>query len=83
VSGAAPRRRTPAPGARLLNAQEAVEYTGIPYTTLRDLALGVRGRMDRDARPAVLPCVRIPGCRRLWFDRRDLDAAINRWHWKH
>jgi hypothetical protein len=73
------RKRTPPPGARLLDAQAAVAYTGIPYTTLRDLALGVRARLDRDPRAPVLPCVRVPGCRRLWFDRADLDAAINRW----
>jgi hypothetical protein len=73
------RKRTPPPGARLLNAQEAAAYTGLAYTTLRDLALGVRARLDRDPRPPALPCVRVPGCRRLWFDRADLDAAILRW----
>jgi hypothetical protein len=75
-----PRRtRTPPDGARLLTAQEAVRYTGIAYSTLRGLALGVRARLDRDPRPPALPCVQVPGCRRLWFDRADLDAAILRW----
>jgi hypothetical protein len=73
------RKRVPAQGARLLNAQAASAYLGIPYTTLRDLALGVRARLDRDPRPPVLACVKVPGCRRLWFDRADLDAAILRW----
>ena len=77
----AKRRSSSAPprGARLMNAQQAAAYTGLPYTTLRDAALGVHGRLDRDAREPVLPCVRIPGCRRLWFDVRDLDRAIERW----
>jgi excisionase family DNA binding protein len=51
-----------------LSAQRAAEYTGWPYTTLRDAAL--RGH---------LPVVRIPGSRRMWFDRRDLDRAIDAW----
>jgi hypothetical protein len=53
---------------RLLSAQAASAYTGWPYTTLRDAAL--RGH---------LPVVRIPGSRRMWFDRRDLDRAIEAW----
>ena len=54
--------------ARLLSAQAAAAYTGWPYTTLRDAAL--RGH---------LPVVRIPGSRRMWFDRRDLERAIEAW----
>jgi len=54
--------------SRLLSAQAAAEYTGWPYTTLRDAAL--RGN---------LPCLRIPGQNRMWFDRRDLDRAIEAW----
>ena len=54
--------------ARLLSAQAAAEYTGWPYTTLRDAAL--RGS---------LPVIRIPGQNRMWFDRRDLDRAIEAW----
>jgi hypothetical protein len=40
----------------------------VPYTSLRDWAL--RGH---------IPIVRVPACRRLWFDRRDLDRAIEAW----
>lgn len=50
---------------QLLNAQEAAAYTGIPYTTLRDMA----HRGD-------VPFVRLPNVRRLWFKRRDLDQLI-------
>jgi excisionase family DNA binding protein len=54
--------------SRLLSAQAAARYLGVPYTSLRDWAL--RGHM---------PIVRVPECRRLWFDRRDLDRAIDVW----
>ena len=54
--------------ARLLSAQAAAKYLGVPYTSLRDWAL--RGH---------LPIVRVPECKRLWFDRRDLDEAIESW----
>ena len=53
---------------RLLSAQDAAQYLGLPYTTLRDIAL--RGH---------LPIVRIPDCRRLWFEKRDLDRALEAW----
>ena len=53
---------------RLLSAQAAARYLGVPYTSLRDWAL--RGHV---------PIVRVPECRRLWFDRRDLDRAIDAW----
>jgi excisionase family DNA binding protein len=53
---------------RLLSAQAAAKYLGVPYTSLRDWAL--RGHV---------PIVRVPDCRRLWFDRRDLDQAIESW----
>ena len=56
------------PTGRLLSAQEAATFLGIPYTTLRDAAL--RG---------ALPVVRIPGCRRWWFARVDLDRAVESW----
>jgi excisionase family DNA binding protein len=59
---------TARPSARLLSAQAAAMYTGFPYTTIRDAA--IRGH---------LPVVRIPGQRRMWFDRADLDRAIERW----
>jgi excisionase family DNA binding protein len=53
---------------RLLSAQSAAKYLGVPYTSLRDWAL--RGH---------IPTVRVPDCRRLWFDRKDLDRAIDAW----
>jgi excisionase family DNA binding protein len=55
-------------GPRLLSAQAAAKYLGVPYTSLRDWAL--RGH---------IPIVRVPDCRRLWFDRKDLDRAIDAW----
>jgi excisionase family DNA binding protein len=67
-------RRGPATGgavetpSRLLSAQAAAKYLGVPYTSLRDWAF--RGH---------IPIVRVPACRRLWFDRRDLDRAIEAW----
>jgi excisionase family DNA binding protein len=61
-------RRAPADGPRLLSAQAAAKYLGVPYTSLRDWAL--RGH---------LPIVRVPDCRRLWFAREDLDRAIESW----
>ena len=57
---------------RLLSAQAAARYLGVPYTSLRDWAL--RGH---------LPIVRVPDCRRLWFDKRDLDRAIDTWKETH
>ena len=55
-------------GGRLLNAQDAARYLGLPFTSLLDVAR--RGDIEH---------VRIPGCRRWWFDRRDLDLAVQRW----
>ena len=50
---------------QLLTLQQAELEKGVPYNTLRDLAL--RGH---------LPIVRLPDCRR-WFVRRvDLDRLI-------
>jgi excisionase family DNA binding protein len=54
--------------ARLLSAQDAARYLGVPYTSLRDWAL--RGH---------LPIVRAPDSRRMWFDRKDLDRVIEQW----
>ena len=39
-----------------------------PYTTVRDAALD-----------GHLPIILIPGPNRMWFDRRDLDRAIDVW----
>jgi excisionase family DNA binding protein len=58
----------PVGAPRLLSAQTAAAYLGVPYTSLRDWAH--RGH---------IPIVRVPGCRRLWFDRRDLDRAVESW----
>ena len=55
-------------GPRLLSAQAAAVYLGVPVTTLRDWTF--RGH---------LPVVRVPDCRRWWFDRCDLDRAIDGW----
>jgi excisionase family DNA binding protein len=60
--------QSPARDGRLLSAQQAARYLGVPYTSLRDWAL--RGH---------LPIVRVPDCRRLWFDKRDLDRAVESW----
>jgi hypothetical protein len=57
-----------APNGRLLNLQTAAAYLGVPDTSLRDWAL--RGHV---------PIVRVPDCRRLWFDRRDLDRLVDQW----
>jgi len=59
---------SPPSDSRLLSAQDAAAYLGVPYTSLRDWAL--RGH---------IPIVRVPDCRRLWFDRRDLDRAVDQW----
>jgi hypothetical protein len=67
-TGASDIQKPRKPESRLLSAQAAADYTGWPYTTLRDAAL--RGN---------LPCLRIPGQNRMWFDRRDLDRAIEAW----
>ena len=58
-------RRSAAPGPRLLSAQTAAKYLGVPYTT-RDWAL--RGH---------LPVIRAPQSRRMWFDRKDLDRIVD------
>jgi excisionase family DNA binding protein len=66
--GARTRRRAlleSKPEPKLLSAQSAAEYMGLPYTTLRDL--GLRGHV---------PVVRLPGQRRWWFRRADLDRLI-------
>ena len=61
-------RPSAGPEPRLLSAQAAARYLGVPYTSLRDWAL--RGHV---------PIVRVPDCRRLWFDRCDLDRAVESW----
>ena len=69
AEGIGPKEKRVPPGeGRLVSAQRAAAYLGVPYTSLRDWAL--RGH---------LPLVRVPGTRRLWFDRRDLDRLIDAW----
>jgi hypothetical protein len=51
--------------SRLLTLQRASQESGIPTTTLRDLHF--RGH---------LPIVRLPGCRRWWVRREDLQRLI-------
>jgi hypothetical protein len=53
---------------RLLSGPAAVIYTGLPYSTLCNAA-----------RHGHLPVVRLPGSDRMWFDRKDLDRAIEAW----
>jgi excisionase family DNA binding protein len=55
-------------GGRLLSVNAAAVYLGLPYVTLREAAL--RGHV---------PVVRIPGSKRMWFERKDLDRAIEAW----
>ena len=52
---------------RLTTLQNASRETGIPVNTLRDL--GLRG---------VVAVVRLPGCKRWFLDRVDLDTLIDR-----
>ena len=49
-----------------MNAQDAARYVGVPYSTLRDM--GLRG---------VIPVVKFPGVRRLFFKVADLDRLID------
>jgi hypothetical protein len=56
------------PGARLISVQQASEEIGIPIDTLDKLI--ARG---------TLRVVEIPHVRRRFFDRRDLDDAIESW----
>lgn len=51
---------------RLLSAQDAAKWLGMPYTSLRDIVFA-----------GALPVVRFPGSRRWWFDRADLARAID------
>lgn len=62
------RRREGRASGRLMSAGEAADYTGWPYTTIRDMATAGK-----------VPVVRIPGSRRMWFERADLDRAIAAW----
>lgn len=59
------KNTVPVSGARLLGLRHAEEQYGISYWTLRHL-LGKK----------LLPVVRLPGVRRLFIDRRDLERLI-------
>lgn len=56
---------TSRPEPKLLSAQSAAEYLGVPYTSLRDLGLN-----------GFVPVVRFPGQRRWWFRKADLDRLV-------
>jgi len=61
---------------RLLNLKAAAVYLGgVSIWTVRALVA------NGDLKPVLLPSVRHPGetGRRLLFDVRDLDAAVDRW----
>lgn len=61
-------QKRPAPqGQRLVTPQTASAETGIAYTTLRDLHFN-----------GHLPIVKLPGCRRWFIRREDLDGLIAR-----
>jgi len=51
---------------RLLSAQDAAKFLGVPYTSLRDIATA-----------GLIPVVRFGNSRRWWFDRADLMRAID------
>lgn len=59
---------------RLLDLKRAADYTGLPYWTMRDLALS--GHLD----VVKLPSRKNPNgqLRRILIDRADLDALIER-----
>jgi excisionase family DNA binding protein len=58
----------PRPNSRLISLANAARELGLPYHTLYELIQ--RGSM---------PIVRLPGMRSIYFDRRDLDSAIESW----
>jgi len=59
--------RLPLPTAVLLTISQAALLSGVPATSLRDLIH--RGH---------LPVVVLPGSRRLWLRRSDLEQLIER-----
>lgn len=60
------RVRQPNPNQELLTARQAAQTFGIPERSLYDLVL--RG---------VLPAVKIPTTRRIWYRRADIQSLIN------
>jgi hypothetical protein len=57
----------PSTGPRLTTLQDAWRETGIPVSTLRDL--GLQG---------VVAVVRVPGRKRWFLDRGDIETLIDR-----
>jgi hypothetical protein len=64
VRSAAARDR----GGRLLSTPAAESHSGLPASLLRRLVVAGKLRV-----------VCIPGSKRFWFRREDLDAAIEEW----
>lgn len=54
-------------GPRLLTTQKVIEYLGISYLALRNIVLA-----------GDLPVVRFPGGRKWYFDRKDIEAFIQK-----
>ena len=54
------------PGSRLISLRDAEEKSGIPKDSLR--------RLIADGN---LPTVELPGVRRVWIDRQDLEDLID------
>lgn len=59
------RATTPRPKARLLSLRDAESESGLPKDSLRKLI--AEGK---------LAVVELPGIRRVWIDREDLNALI-------
>ena len=61
------KRREARPQQALVNLQQVASVYGLPPSSVRDLvAIG------------ALPAVRLPGSRRIWLRRVDLDLLVER-----
>jgi excisionase family DNA binding protein len=58
----------PRPNARLIGLNQAAAEFGLPYGTLYTLI-----------KRGDLPSVQLPGVRRIYLDRRDLERALDVW----
>lgn len=58
----------PRPAARLIGLKQAEEEFGLPYATLYQLV-----------KRGDLPSVQLPGVRRVYLDRCDLERALETW----
>ena len=56
------------PAARLIGLKQAEDEFGVPYGTLYTLI-----------KRGDLPSVQLPGVRRLYLDRRDVERALEAW----